>query len=103
MWGRKSVQPILGTKNYSLKEFTTILGNSIGKSNLQYVQFPIDQAKQAMLSQGISVDVANEIIGMETSLKNGVMNYEQRNTKNSSPTSAEEFAKEVFAPIYNAS
>ena len=67
----KSVQPILGDRNYSFKEFTSILGNSIGKPDLEYVQFPIDQAKQAMISQGLSTDVANDIIGMETFLKMG--------------------------------
>jgi len=98
----KSVQPILGDRNYSFKEFTSILGNSIGKPDLQYVQFPTDQAKQAIISQGLSADVANDIIGIETSLKNGIMNYEQRVAENSSPTSAEAFAKEVFATMYNS-
>ncbi len=34
----KSVQPILGDRNYSFKEFTRIIGNSIGKPDLRYVQ-----------------------------------------------------------------
>jgi uncharacterized protein YbjT (DUF2867 family) len=98
----KSVQPILGDRNYSFKEFTGILGKSIGKPNLQYIQFPINQVEQAMISQGVSADVVNDIISMETSLKNGIMNYEQRTAENSSFTSAEAFAKEVFAPLYNS-
>lgn len=98
----KSVQPILGDRNYSFKEFTSTIGNSIGKPDLQYVQFPTDQAKQAMINKGLSADVANDIIGMETSLKNGIMNYEQRTTANSSPTSAEAFVKEVFLPLYHS-
>src|SRR5450755_2126837 len=32
----KSVRPILGDRNYSFKEFTSILGNSIGKPDLKY-------------------------------------------------------------------
>jgi uncharacterized protein YbjT (DUF2867 family) len=98
----KSVQPILGDRNYSFKEFTSILGNSIGKPDLQYIQIPVDQAKRAMIGQGISADVANDITAMETSLKNGIMNYEIRTAENSSQTSAEIFAKEVFAPLYNS-
>ena len=98
----KSVQPILGDRNYSFKELTSIIGGAIGKPELQYIQFPIEQAKQAIISQGISADVANDITAMETSLKNGIMNYEQRTTENSSPTSAESFAREVFAPLYNS-
>jgi uncharacterized protein YbjT (DUF2867 family) len=98
----KTVQAILGDRDYSFKELTSILGNSIGMPGLQYLQFPIDQAKQAMISLGISEDVATDITNMETALKNGIMNYEQRTIENSSPTSAEIFAKEVFAPLFHA-
>ena len=98
----KSVQPILGDRNYSFKELTGIIGKAIGKPDLQYVQFPIEQAKQAMIGQGLSADIANDIIGMETALKNGIMNYEQRFAENSSPTSAEAFVKDVFVPLYNS-
>jgi uncharacterized protein YbjT (DUF2867 family) len=98
----KSVRPILGDRNYTFKELTGIIGRAIGKPDLQYVQFPIEQAKQAIISQGISADVANDITAMETALKKGIMNYEQRTAENSTPTSAESFAKEVFAPLYNS-
>jgi uncharacterized protein YbjT (DUF2867 family) len=98
----KTVRPILGDRNYSFKEFTSILGKSIGKPDLQYMQIPVDQAKKGMIGQGISADVAKDISGMETSLKSGVMNYEIRTAENSSQTSAEIFAKEVFAPMYNS-
>ncbi|PZU80462.1 MAG: hypothetical protein DI529_16640 [Chryseobacterium sp.] len=98
----KSVQPILGDKNYSFEELTSIIGNTIGKPDLKYVQFSVEDAKQAMINQGLSEDVANDITSMETSLKNGIMNYEQRVSANSSPTSAEIFVKESFVPLYNS-
>ena len=98
----KSVQPILGNKDYSFKEITGIIGNAIGKHDLQYVQFTPDQSKKAMTDFGISENVANDIVNMELSLKNGIMNYQQRTAANSSPTSAEAFAKEIFAPIFNS-
>ncbi|MEJ0054986.1 MAG: NmrA family NAD(P)-binding protein [Bacteroidota bacterium] len=99
----KSVQPILGDRDYSFREFTSIIGILIGKRDLHYVQFPTEQAKHAMTSQGgLSADVANDIIRMETSLKNGIMNYECRTPANSSPTSAEIFVKETFLPLYNS-
>lgn len=98
----KSIQAILGQRNYSFREITGIIGNAIGNPDLQYVQFPVEQAKQAMVEQGLSPDVANDIVGMETSLKDGVMNYEIRTVANSSPTSAEIFIREVFLPLYNS-
>jgi uncharacterized protein YbjT (DUF2867 family) len=98
----KSVKPILGDRNYSFKEFTSILGNSIEKPDLQYIQFPVEDARKSIISLGISEDVAIDITNMEISLKNGVMNYEIRSKENSSQTTAEAFAKEVFAPLYNS-
>lgn len=98
----KSVHPVLGDRDYSFKELTGIIGNAIGKHDLPYVQFPIEHAKQAMINLGFSAAIADDITEMETSLKNGIMNYEQRTTENSSPTTAESFAKEVFAPLYNS-
>jgi hypothetical protein len=49
---------------------------------------------------GVSIDVANDITNMEMALKDGIMNYGQRTSENSSPTSAEVFANEVFASLY---
>lgn len=98
----KSIRPILGDRDYSFKEITSILGAAIGKPELQYVQFTVEQAKQGMTEMGLSIDVAADITDMETALKSGIMNYEQRTAKNSSPTSAEIFAKEIFAPKYHA-
>jgi uncharacterized protein YbjT (DUF2867 family) len=98
----KVVRPVLGDRNYSFSEITGILGRSVGKPDLQLVEFPLEQAKAGMISQGISENVADDIVNMETSLKNGIMNYQQRTAENSSPITAELFAKEVFAPAYNA-
>ncbi|WP_214071855.1 NAD(P)H-binding protein [Mucilaginibacter sp. dw_454] len=98
----KVVRPVLGDRNYSFTELTGIIGKSIGKPDLQLVQLPVEQAKAGMISLGISENVAEDIVNMETSLKNGIMNYQQRTTENSSPTSAEAFAKDVFAPAYHA-
>jgi len=98
----KVIRPVLGDRNYSFSEITGILGRSIGRPDLKLVQFQVEQAKAGMISQGISENVAEDIVNMETSLKNNIMNYQQRTTENSSPTTAEVFAKEVFAPAYHA-
>ncbi|MGN7824595.1 NmrA family NAD(P)-binding protein [Chitinophaga sp. 22536] len=98
----KSVRAILGQRNYSFKEITGIIGKAIGKPELQYIQFPVEQSMQAMVEQGLSADVAKDITGMENSLKTGVMNYEKRTAENTSPTSAEVFIQEVFLPLYNS-
>lgn len=96
----KTVRPILGERDYSFKEITGIIGDAIGKPDLQYMQFSVEQSKAGMAGLGISESVAEDITCMETSLKNGIMNYQPRTTSNSSPTSAEAFIQEIFAPAY---
>ncbi|HVX00158.1 MAG TPA: NmrA family NAD(P)-binding protein [Candidatus Babeliaceae bacterium] len=96
----KVVRPVLGDRNYSFSEITAIIGSVIGKPDLQLVQFPAGQAKAGMISQGISENVAEDIVNMETSLQNGIMNYQLRTDENSSPTTAEVFVREVFAPAF---
>jgi len=98
----KNVLPILGERDYSFNELTRIIGKAIGKPDLQYVQFPVEQAKRATVAQGLSSDIADDITQMETSLKNGIMNYEPRMSANSSPTSAESFVDDIFVPLYRS-
>jgi uncharacterized protein YbjT (DUF2867 family) len=65
----KVVRPVLGDRNYSFSEITAIIGESIGKPDLQLVQFPVEQAKARMIGQGISENVAEDIVNMELHYK----------------------------------
>ncbi|BAV05939.1 Uncharacterized conserved protein YbjT, contains NAD(P)-binding and DUF2867 domains [Filimonas lacunae] len=97
----KSVHAVMGPRDYTLRELTAIAGNTIGKPDLAYVQFPADQAKQAFLSNGFSDDFADNLIGMATAIKAGLMNYQKRDTSTTTPTTAEEFARDVYAPVFH--
>ncbi|WP_298741484.1 NAD(P)H-binding protein [uncultured Chitinophaga sp.] len=97
----KSVHAVMGPRDYTLREFTGIVGNAIGKPDLPYVQFTAEQAKQAFLSNGLSADIADNVIEMALAIKTGYMNYQQRDHSTTTPTSAEEFASEVYATVYN--
>lgn len=96
----KSVHAVMGPKDYSYREFTSIIGKAIGKPDLPYVQFPLDQAKQAFLSNGFSEDFVDNLLGMATAIKTGIMNYEKRDDSTTTPTTAEEFVNEVYLPAY---
>jgi len=98
----KVVQAVMGPGNYSLREFTSIIGKAIGKADLAYVQFPVDQAKEAFLKNGFSPDFVDNLIEMGTAIKTGFMNYQQRNDSTTTSTTAEEFVNEVYLPAYNA-
>lgn len=100
-WSGKKVLPLLGSKDYNMNEVTNVLGKAIGKPDLNYVQFPYDQAKQAMLQWGISESVAQAFVGLTEGINLGRFDTEQRNAETTTPTTIEDFAK-TFAAVYNS-
>jgi uncharacterized protein YbjT (DUF2867 family) len=97
----KMVHAVMGPKDYTYREFTGIIGKAIGNPGLPYVQLPVDQAKQAFLSNGFSADFAVNLIEMGTAIKTGFMNYQKRDDSTTTPTTAEEFVNEVYLPLFN--
>jgi uncharacterized protein YbjT (DUF2867 family) len=49
------------------------VGKAIGKSDLQWVQFPDDQAKAGMLQAGLNEEMASNFVEMGNGLNSGVM------------------------------
>jgi hypothetical protein len=85
----------------SYKEVATIIGGVIGKPGLAYVRPPDDQILQGMTSMGMSKNFAELILEMANALNRGhVKMLEPRTAKNTTPTSYETFAQEVFLPAY---
>jgi uncharacterized protein YbjT (DUF2867 family) len=99
-WTGKTVLPLLGPKNYNMNEVTKVLGNAINKPDLAYVQFPYDQAKQAMLQWGISESVAQAFVGLTEGINTGRFDTEKRDESSTTPTTIEDFSK-TFTYIYN--
>lgn len=91
----------MGPRNYTMREFTTIVGNAVEIADLQYVQSPFEQAKEIFLGNGFTEDFVNNLLGMAVGIKEGIFNYEKRDAHNTSPTTAETFASEVYAAAYN--
>ncbi len=99
----KSARELLGAKEVTMVEATKVLGKAVGKEDLQYVQFPYADARQAMLGFGMSVSVADEMIEMYRGMNEGrVRPTEPRSPENTTPTTLEVFA-ETFAVAYRAS
>lgn len=96
----KSTRELLGQRDISMAEATRIIGKAIGKPDLNYIQFPYEDAEKSMVSMGLSPDTARSFNEMYRSFNEGVIRpTEQRSVKNTTPTSFEEFAK-LFAVIY---
>lgn len=95
-----SIRELLGQRDVSMQEATRIIGKAIGNEDLPYVQFPYEQAVQAMVGMGFSQDVAHLLSEMDRALNEGrVRPLEGRSAANTTPTSIEQFA-ERFAEIY---
>jgi uncharacterized protein YbjT (DUF2867 family) len=98
----QSVQELLGPRDLSLQDATSILGKAIGKPDLKYVQFPYVDIEKALLGKGFSPDLAKLFVEMSRGFNDGLMKPTQgRSPKTTTPTAFEEFAKGL-ASVYNA-
>ena len=96
----KVVLPLLGPRDYSLRELTAQLGAAIGQPNLPYVQFTPEETKAGVLASGGSASFADRYVELSMAFDRGLLNYEQRTTQTTTPTTVEAFAQRVFAPAY---
>lgn len=95
-----STRELLGQRELTMQEATRIIGRSIGKPDLAYVQFPYEQAEAAMIAMGLSQNIARLFNEMYRGLNEGRIRPEEKRTAtNTTPTSFEQFA-ETFAAVY---
>jgi uncharacterized protein YbjT (DUF2867 family) len=100
-FGNKQTRELLGQRDLSYVEATTIIGKAIGKPDLKYVQLPDEQVRAAFLQMGMSSNVADLILEMSAALNSGYMKpLEERTAENTTPTSYESFVAEEFIPRY---
>jgi uncharacterized protein YbjT (DUF2867 family) len=98
-----SVQELHGAKDLTMAEAARALGAAIGKPDLAYVQFPYDEARKAMLGAGLSPSMADGFIEMTQGFAAGLGAPTQpRGPATTTPTTIQQFAKEVFAPVYQS-
>jgi uncharacterized protein YbjT (DUF2867 family) len=97
----KTTKELLGQRDVSILEATKILGQSIAKPDLNYVQFSFEDTRNAMLGMGLSPSMVDAMLEMYQGINNAILTpTETRSEHNTTPTTIEDFAKEVFAPAY---
>jgi uncharacterized protein YbjT (DUF2867 family) len=97
------VRGLLGPCDYTQEEAARILGAEIGKPKLSYQRFPSFLVEQALKQMGLPAKTAALMSEMNDAFNDGLLNpLEPRSEKNTTPTTLETFAKEVFAPAYKA-
>jgi uncharacterized protein YbjT (DUF2867 family) len=98
----KQTRELLGERDLSMTEVTAVIARGIGKPDLRYQQFPYDQVQQVLTQMGIPPKGAALYIEMYKAINAGVLvPQEPRSRENSTPTSFEEFVRDVFAPAYH--
>jgi uncharacterized protein YbjT (DUF2867 family) len=97
----KTVEYILGERNISYNEITEVLGKTLGRGDLKYVQFPPEQSIMGLQQFGFSANVARLIVELAEGVNNGVVGeHYERTPENTTATSLEQFAQD-FAERYN--
>ena len=90
-------------RDYTYPEVTSILGAAIGQPDLHYVQFPYEEFSKGLVGAGLSPDLAGALVELYTAFNNGeIQRMADRTDSNTTGTTLEEFARDVFAPIYKA-
>jgi uncharacterized protein YbjT (DUF2867 family) len=97
-----SYQNLTGERELSLIEATQVIGNAIGKPDLQWVTFSYEDAKNGMINAGLTESLANAYVEFSKGLNEGLMAEDfRKNPGLLTATSIEAFAKE-FSMVYSA-
>jgi uncharacterized protein YbjT (DUF2867 family) len=97
----KQTKELHGQRDLDYLEAATIIGQAIGKPDLQYIQAPDDQIRAAMVHIGMSDNMAGLILEMSAALNSGHMRVlEPRTARNTTHTKFESFVAELFVPSY---
>jgi uncharacterized protein YbjT (DUF2867 family) len=96
-----SIQELHGQRDISMQEAASVVGNSIGKPDLGYVQMPSTMFEPALLQMGLQKKTADLIIEMWNGANARlIVPQERRSAINTTPTTLEWFVERVFAPAY---
>lgn len=97
-------QELLGQRDLTMTEVTAIIGQAIGRPELQYRQITYDQFRGFLMQMGASQRTADMMAEMVEAQNSGhVRALEARSQRNTTPTSYEQFVAEEFVPVYQAS
>ena len=98
----RQTRELLGERDLSMAEVTAVIARGIDKPDLRYEQLSYDQVQQLLTQKGIPPKAAELHIEMYKAVNAGVLvPREPRSPENTTPTSLEEFIRDVFAPAYH--
>lgn len=93
-----AVRELLGARDLTHAEATRIIGERIGRPDLQYVQMPYEQYEAMLVQVGLSTSAASMYTDLARALNAGrIQSLEGRNPANTTPTRFEDFAEALAA------
>lgn len=96
-----SIQELHGQRDISMQEAASIIGKAIDKPNLEYKQLPFPVLEAALAQMGMPSSTVALLVEMWCGANAGlIVPQERRSAENTTPTTLESFATEVFAPAY---
>jgi uncharacterized protein YbjT (DUF2867 family) len=95
----KNHQDLLGARNVTYPEMTQVYGAAIGKSNLNYVEFPYADFKGALMGMGASESVADNMNEFLARVNAGDIFVTDRDDGNKTSTTIEDFSH-TFNYVY---
>ena len=98
-----TTRELLGARDVSHEEAAAAIGAAIDKPRLAYQKFPAFLVEQGVRQLGLPKKTASLMSEMQEAANSGLLNPEEpRSELNTTPTTLETFAREVFAPAYRA-
>jgi uncharacterized protein YbjT (DUF2867 family) len=94
-WKGVVVRDLLGQRDLSYAEATRIIGEQIGRPDLQYLQFSYEDEIGALVNAGLSESFARLYADMTRSFNDGTIKPPTRTPENTTPTRFENFAGEL--------
>lgn len=92
---------LLGQRDVTYDDAAKVIGRAIGKPDLSYSQLPPSQLKPVFVQMGMSPNMADLLLEMSDAMNSGYMvALETRSSRNTTPTSIEQFVSEEFAPAF---
>jgi uncharacterized protein YbjT (DUF2867 family) len=88
-----AAQVLLGPADQTMTKVTRSIGRAIGNNDLQYVQFPYENVKEALLGAGASENLADEVIEMNQWLNSNGMANLKRTGVSTTPTTVDDFVQ----------
>ena len=100
----RQTQELLGQRDLTMTEVAAVIGQAIGRQELEYRQITYDQFHGFLMHMGTSQRTANMMVEMAEAQNSGrVRALEARSQRNTTPTSYEQFVATEFVPAYQAS